>query len=173
MASLPARQERGEWRQASDLQVGEAGVSTAARAAVFARHSWGRAKRYFPAARNQKYAQSVQVRRGGENRTQKIPSRSGTRTFTLTPIPMSKPLLLTALAASLTLATGCSMFSKKNPQAKESSAIASEVEQTYRRRWVDKRVSELTTQGVTADAARTQAENEFREKYGFDERPKK
>ncbi len=86
---------------------------------------------------------------------------------------MIKPLLLTTLTASLALATGCSMFSKKNPNAKESSAIASEVEETYRRRWVDKRVSELTAQGTAAEVARTQAENEFREKYGFDQRPKK
>lgn len=86
---------------------------------------------------------------------------------------MTKPLFLTTLLASLLCATGCSMFSKKSGRVKENPAIASEVEETFRRRWVDKRVSELTAQGVAADAARAQAQTEFREKYGFSEKPKK
>jgi hypothetical protein len=56
---------------------------------------------------------------------------------------------------------------EKSRGAKEGSAIAAENEETLRRRWVDKRVSELATQGKTPDAARTQADTEFREKFGF------
>ena len=86
---------------------------------------------------------------------------------------MTKPLLLCALATALALSAGCSMFSKKNPRAKESSAIASEVEESFHKRWLDKRVGELTAQGQTPDAARTQAEAEFRERYAFAQPRKK
>jgi hypothetical protein len=85
---------------------------------------------------------------------------------------MTKSLLLSALVAALLLTTGC-LFSKKSTRAKESSAIATEVEETFRKRWVDKRISELTVQGITAEAARTQAESEFREKFGFNSTGKK
>lgn len=86
---------------------------------------------------------------------------------------MTKPLLPIALLASLLLAPACGMFSKKTGRVKENPAIASEVEETFRRRWVDKRVADLTAGGVAADTARSQAENEFREKYGFSDKPKK
>jgi hypothetical protein len=84
---------------------------------------------------------------------------------------MTKPLLLILSVATLTLSTGC-LFSRKSRGAKEGSAIASENEETLRRRWVEKRVSELTAQGTAAEAARTQAESEFREKFGFNSRTK-
>lgn len=79
---------------------------------------------------------------------------------------MSKLLPLLTVVAALFLTTGC-LFSKKSGRAKESSAISAEVEETFRRRWIDKRVAELTAQGIAAEAARTQADTEFREKYGF------
>jgi lipoprotein NlpI len=84
---------------------------------------------------------------------------------------MIKPLLLSVLVAALMLQTGCSSVKKSRP--KESSALATEVEETFRHRWVDKRVSELTAQGVAADAARTQADTEFRERYPFNAHEKK
>jgi hypothetical protein len=80
---------------------------------------------------------------------------------------MTKPLLLCTLVTAIALTSGCGMFSKKNPRAKESSAIASEVEESFRKRWMDKRVAELTAQGQTPEAARTQADGEFRERYAF------
>jgi outer membrane murein-binding lipoprotein Lpp len=86
---------------------------------------------------------------------------------------MTKPLLVSALVVAFALTAGCNMFSKKSARPKESSAIASDVEATFRRRWMDKRVGELTAQGATAEAARAQADAEFREKYPFDQRPKK
>lgn len=79
---------------------------------------------------------------------------------------MTKHLLLFVLATSTLLSSGC-VFSKKTPRVKESSAISAEVEESFRQRWVDKRVAELTAQGTAADAARTQAETEFRERFGF------
>ena len=79
---------------------------------------------------------------------------------------MIKALLLSVSVASLVLSTGC-LFSKKAQRAKESSAISADVEESFRKRWVDKRVGELTGQGTSSDTARTQAEAEFRERYGF------
>lgn len=79
---------------------------------------------------------------------------------------MIKRLLPALLASLLVLSSGC-LFSKKSKRPKESSAIAGEVEESFRRRWVDRRTGELMAQGVAADVARTQAENEFRERYDF------
>lgn len=86
---------------------------------------------------------------------------------------MTKPLLLTGLLAALALASGCGMFSKKAGRVKENPAIASDVEETFRRRWMDKRVSELTAQGLAPETARAQAETEFRERYAFERREKR
>ena len=80
---------------------------------------------------------------------------------------MTKTFLLCGLMLALTLSSGCTFFTKKKTSAKESSAISSEVEESFRTRWVDKRVAELVAQGSAAAAARTQAESEFRERFGF------
>lgn len=84
---------------------------------------------------------------------------------------MTKPMLLSTLAAVLLLSSGC-LFSKK-PRTKETSAIASENEETLRRRWVEKRAGELTAQGTAADSARTQADQEFQDRYGFNQAKRK
>lgn len=85
---------------------------------------------------------------------------------------MTKSLILSVIVTALAFSGGC-MSSKKSGRAKESSAIATEVEETFRKRWMDKRVGELTAAGTAADAARTQAETEFREKFGFNQTGKK
>ena len=85
---------------------------------------------------------------------------------------MTKPIFTTIIAVTLVLSTGCAFFRKGN-RPKESSAISSEVEATFRLRWVDKRIAELTAQGTAATAARTQAEQEFAERYGFEQKVKK
>ena len=85
---------------------------------------------------------------------------------------MTKHTYTLVLLAALILSSGCSFFRKPN-RPKESSAISSEVEATFRQRWVEKRVAELTAGGAPAAAARAQAEQEFRERYAFDQKPKK
>jgi hypothetical protein len=91
----------------------------------------------------------------------------GARLFTVPDShSMKKVFLAATLVALLPLAGGCSLFSKK-PRAKESTAIAGEVEATFRQRWMDKRVGELTAQGMPAEAARVQAGREFDERYQF------
>ncbi len=79
---------------------------------------------------------------------------------------MTKPLLLLALTVLALQASGC-IFSKKPKTAKENTAIAADVEESFRRRWVEKRVAEIVAKGTAADAAKTQAETEFRERFGF------
>jgi hypothetical protein len=79
---------------------------------------------------------------------------------------MNKLPLIVALAALTPLITGCGFFSKKT-RAKESTAIAGEVEATFRQRWIDQRIGQLAAQGVAADAARAQAGREFDERYQF------
>lgn len=86
---------------------------------------------------------------------------------------MTKPVFLTSLFLAVALTSGCGMFSKKSSRVKENPAIASDVEETFRRRWMDKRMAELTAQGIATETARQQADTEFREKYAFDERSKK
>ena len=79
---------------------------------------------------------------------------------------MTKRLFLPLLATSILFSSGC-FFSKKSHRTKESSAIAADVEESFHRRWVDKRVAELSAQGTAADAARIKAEAEFRERFVF------
>jgi hypothetical protein len=81
---------------------------------------------------------------------------------------MIKTVLITCL--SLALCPGC-VFSKRSGKPKANISIAGEVQETLRKRWVDQRVAELVSQGAVADAARTQAEAEFRVAYNFPDKP--
>lgn len=80
----------------------------------------------------------------------------------------SKRISLSACCLSLVVlfaGSGC-LHGKKNAKPKESSAIAGDMESEFKRRFVDKRATELTAQGVTPEAARAQANEEFRVRYG-------
>jgi hypothetical protein len=102
-----------------------------------------------------------------ERETKKFPSRSRDCGATFRPVfNMTKALLLFLSLATLAVSSGC-LFSRKARRAKESTAISADVEESFRKRWVDKRAGELAAQGTSADAARTQADAEFRERYGF------
>jgi len=77
-----------------------------------------------------------------------------------------KRLLITglfALAALTTLAAvaGCSSKPKPSPR------VASEVEESFRQRWIAKRMGELQTAGQAADArqARRMATDEFKLRF--------
>lgn len=97
----------------------------------------------------------------------KFPSRSQRADTTIKPdFNMTKALLLAASLSTLLLSSGC-FFAKKTNRPKESSAISAEVEESFRKRWVEKRTAELTAQGSSGDAARAKAEAEFRERYGY------
>lgn len=77
-------------------------------------------------------------------------------------------LLILVLAAC----PGC-LFSKKNAKPKENPAVAAEMEQAFKQRFVDKRMSELTAAGLNAETARMQASEEFNNRYGYTSAAKK
>jgi outer membrane lipopolysaccharide assembly protein LptE/RlpB len=73
-----------------------------------------------------------------------------------------------ALVLTLTLATGCGLFHKKEkktviPELPPAAAIQAD----YRDRWVERRVHELLTAGTTKteDEARAMAATEFAKQY--------
>lgn len=102
-----------------------------------------------------------------QRETKKFPSRSARGEATFRPVfNMTKALLLLLTLATLAASSGC-VLSRKARRAKESSSISADVEESFRKRWVEKRAGELATQGTAADAAHTQAESEFRERFGF------
>lgn len=77
---------------------------------------------------------------------------------------MTIRLLLSFLLVALTLAsTSC----RSAKQPKEPALTASEMEASFRQRWIEKRVSELAPAGQNQAAARAQAEKEFSERYDF------
>lgn len=81
---------------------------------------------------------------------------------------MTQHLLLSAALAIVAVASsGCTLF-RKSQKPRESTAISSEVEATFRQRWMDKRLAELKAQGVADAAAQTQAAQEFEARYQFD-----
>jgi hypothetical protein len=79
---------------------------------------------------------------------------------------MTQRLLLSSLCLAALLASGC-VFSKKTAGPKENPSIPGSVEENLRVRWIEKRAAELVAQGKTAEVARTQADTEFRERYGY------
>ncbi len=80
---------------------------------------------------------------------------------------MTQRLLLFCLATALLTSTGCHFFSRKPAQPKDNGALASETEENLKKRFIDHRTAELVAQGVAADAAKTQATEEFRQKYEY------
>ena len=66
------------------------------------------------------------------------------------------------LASVLALSAACSSKPKQNP------AMATEVEESFKQRWIAKRMTELSQAGVTDPRdARRQAAEEFKQRYEF------
>ena len=78
---------------------------------------------------------------------------------------MKRPLLF-LLVPSLALFAGCS-HSKTPKKPKENPAIASEVEEGFKQRWIEKRGAELMALGLRPDLARQQAIDEFHDRFGY------
>ena len=76
---------------------------------------------------------------------------------------MKRPLFY-CLLVSLVLSAGC-WHSKKKP--KEITAVATDVEEGFRLRWIEKRSGDLVAQGMRIDIARQQAIDEFKVKYSY------
>ncbi len=77
-----------------------------------------------------------------------------------------KRSLLFLLIPSLALWVGCS-HSKTPKKPKENPAIASQVEEEFKQRWIEKRGADLMALGLRPDLARQQAIDEFNDRYGF------
>jgi hypothetical protein len=83
-----------------------------------------------------------------------------------------RPILALFAASTLLLSGGCLHFGK-NAKPKENNAIAAELEESFRQRWIEKRAAELVARGLAADLARAQAIEEFKAKYNFPGTPAK
>jgi len=70
-------------------------------------------------------------------------------------------IMTLAALATLATATGCSSKPKPSPR------VASEVEESFRQRWIAKRMGELQTSGQATDArqARRMATDEFKLRF--------
>ncbi|MBP7142758.1 MAG: hypothetical protein KBA71_12685 [Opitutaceae bacterium] len=79
---------------------------------------------------------------------------------------MNRVLLPLFIAIPLTFLTPGCIFSKK---AKPNPNIAAEVEETFKQRWIARRMGELIAGGQVTDGrmAREQAVREFAEKYEY------
>lgn len=75
-----------------------------------------------------------------------------------------KRSLLFLLILPLALLAGCKHGPKK---PKENPAFASEIEEGFKQRWVEKRAGELMALGLRPDLARQQAIDEFRDRFGY------
>lgn len=84
----------------------------------------------------------------------------------LMPETMKRLLLIPLAALALAGASGCH-FWKKSTKPKENTAIAADVAEGFRQRYVERRTAELVAKGAAASAARAQAEAEFKKQYGY------
>jgi hypothetical protein len=76
----------------------------------------------------------------------------------------TKRITILLLACSTLLVAGCFSWGKK---PKEDPHITVQVEDAFKQRWIEHRGAELMKQGAAPDAARSQAIEEFRQKYAF------
>lgn len=74
-------------------------------------------------------------------------------------------LLLATLCVGLFTSAGC-LWSKK---PKQNPSIAADVEESFKQRWIARRMAELSASGEAPEgrAAREQATREFAEKYEY------
>lgn len=79
---------------------------------------------------------------------------------------MKRALICSLVLTSLCL-TGCLGFGSKNSKPKPSKAIATEVEEEFKQRWIEKRGAALMAKGISPDVARAQAIEEFKLNYGY------
>ncbi len=85
---------------------------------------------------------------------------------------MTQRIFLTCLLLAGPFLAGC-VFSKKPKAPKENPSISREVEESFKRRWLEKRSAEIVAQGETAEHARGQAAREFAARYEFVGAPKR
>lgn len=77
---------------------------------------------------------------------------------------MTQRPFLALLATLAVFSAGCSHFKKSPPS---DNSPASQTDADFKVRWLEKRTGELVAQGQKAEAARAQAEAEFKERFAF------
>jgi hypothetical protein len=75
-----------------------------------------------------------------------------------------KRLLPLCLLLPILLLPGC--WHRKN-KPKVITAVATDVEEGFKQRWMERRTAELVAQGQRVDIARQQALDEFRARYPY------
>lgn len=78
-----------------------------------------------------------------------------------------KRSLIFVLLLPVAFLIGCKHSNKKPKTPKENPEVASEIEESFKQRWVEKRAADLMALGLRPDLARQQAINEFRVRYGY------
>ena len=80
---------------------------------------------------------------------------------------MIKRLLPSAVAVSVLALCGGCLFPKNFSKEKKDSHVSADMEKEFRQRWMEKRVGDLTAQGLSPAAAQAQAAAEFNAKYSY------
>lgn len=78
-------------------------------------------------------------------------------------MPVKPRYCLVVLLFLVPILSGCTGWRKKAPE----KPVTTQVEENFKRRWVEKRSAEIVGEGVPQDEARRRALVEFREKYEY------
>jgi hypothetical protein len=80
---------------------------------------------------------------------------------------MIKRLFPYFVAVSVLAVCGGCLFPKNFSKAKKDKHVSAEMETEFQQRWLEKRVGDLTSQGMAPDAAHAQALAEYKAKYSY------
>jgi hypothetical protein len=80
---------------------------------------------------------------------------------------MIKRLLPSLLALSALAFCGGCLFPKNFSKQKKEKHVSADMEKEFQQRWMEKRVGDLTAQGLAPGAAQAQAAAEYQAKYSY------
>jgi len=80
---------------------------------------------------------------------------------------MIKRLLPSAVAVSVLALCGGCLFPKNFSKEKKNPHVSGDMEKEFQQRWIEKRVGDLTAQGMSPETAHAQAVAEYDAKYSY------
>jgi hypothetical protein len=80
---------------------------------------------------------------------------------------MIKRLFPSAVAVSVLALCGGCLFPKNFSKQKKDTHVSADMEKEFQARWMEKRVGDLTAQGMSPAAAQAQAQAEYDAKYSY------
>jgi hypothetical protein len=80
---------------------------------------------------------------------------------------MIKRLFPSFVAVSVLALCGGCLFPKNFSKNKKDKHVSATMEAEFKQRWLEKRVGDLTTQGMAPDTAHAQALAEYNTKYSY------